>query len=82
MSRFALVFDGEHIASAMGSAWVGVNPQEHNGRPVITHDCGSILELERAVEDLKVELDKLVREAKTQFEANISRKAAAHATRS
>jgi hypothetical protein len=31
MSRFALVFDGEHVASRMGSAWIGVNPQEHNG---------------------------------------------------
>jgi hypothetical protein len=38
MSRFVLVFDGEHVASRMGSAWIGVNPQEHNGKPVVTHD--------------------------------------------
>jgi len=82
MSRFVLVFDGDHVQSAMGSAWIGVNPQEHNGLPVITHDCGSLSELNRAVEDLKAELDKLVREAKIKFEKNISRKATDRALRS
>ncbi len=81
MSRFALIFEGDDIASAMGSAWIGVNPQEHNGKPVITHDCGSVAELERAVRDLKTELDELVRSARAKFEKNIRRKAAAHATR-
>jgi hypothetical protein len=81
MSRFVLVFDGDHVQSAMGSAWIGVNPQEHNGKPVITHDCGSVSELKRAVEHLKADLDKLVREAEAKFAANMSRKAVAHATR-
>jgi hypothetical protein len=77
--RFALVFEGDHVGSSMGSAWVGVNPQEHRGKPVITHDCGSPAELERAIGDLKAELDDILRKARSKFAANMQNKAAPHA---
>ena len=70
MSRFVLVFDGDDVSSAMGSAWIGVNPQEHNGKPVVTHDCGSPAEFERAVRDLQTELDDILRKGRAKFAAH------------
>jgi hypothetical protein len=69
MSRFVLVFDGEGVASAMGSAWVGVDYQLSGPRnlPVITHDCGSPREFERAIRDLQSELDDILRKGQAKF---------------
>jgi len=67
MSRFVLVFDRQDIHSRMGSAWVGVNPQEHDGKPVVTHDGGTPQEFERAISDLKAELDNVLRLGKAKF---------------
>jgi hypothetical protein len=69
MSTFVLVFDGEHVASAQGSAWVGVNYQIDGPRklPVVTHDCGSPIEFERAIQDLQAELDDILRQGRKKF---------------
>lgn len=75
MSRFELVFKPNHIASIMGSAWIGVNPQTEDGRDVITHDCGSPQELEAAIRDLKSELDEILKAAEKKFADNRRSKA-------
>jgi hypothetical protein len=80
MSRFELVFDGEHIQSARGSAWVGVNYQIAGPRklPVVTHDCGGPEELERAIRDLQAELDDILRQGRAKFASNWKAKMAKH----
>lgn len=78
MSRFVLVFDGKDIASARGSAWVGVNYQIDGPRklPVVTHDCGGPEEFERAINDLKAELDDILRKGRAKFASNWKKKMA------
>jgi hypothetical protein len=75
MCRFKLVFQPDDIASAMGSAWVGVNPLGGpDNLPVLTQDCGSPQELERAIRDLHRELDDVLKVAKVKFASNLKRK--------
>ena len=83
MSRFVLVFKEDDVASAMGSAWVGVDYQVGGpeNKPVVTHDCGTPGELEATIEGLKRELDHILAKAKVKFAANMKRKTALHAVR-
>jgi len=72
MSRFELVFQPDDVHSNMGSAWVGVNYQVDGPKklPVVTHDCGSPQEFERAIRDLKAELDDILQRGKAKFATN------------
>jgi len=76
MSTFVLIFDGDDVASLKVSAWVGVNPQEHNGKPVVTHDCGSPEEFERAIRDLQAELDDVSWKGRAKFASHWKEKMA------
>jgi hypothetical protein len=72
MCRFEMVFQSDDVASNMGSAWVGVNYQLGGPQksPVVTQDCGTPQEFERAIRVLQAELDDVLRRGKARFASN------------
>ena len=70
MGRLRLLFQCDDPASTSGSAWIAVNHQfGPDNVPVISHDCGGPIELERVIRDLKAELDEILGQAKVKFAA-------------
>ncbi len=70
MPQLRLKYDPNSNDSLCGAAYIMM------GQVEVSHSCGSVAELEAVVARLRRELDAIMREAKTKFDAQRRAKAA------
>jgi len=63
MPQLTLRYDRDHIQSVSGSAWVMMGDHE------LTQDCGSISELESAIDRLQDDLETVRKQGRAKFAA-------------
>jgi hypothetical protein len=65
---FNFAYDPNHIGSARGAAWVTYSSlYDPTNLLVLSHDCGSPLELEAVLKRMHSDLDNIQRRANRRF---------------
>jgi hypothetical protein len=77
---FDLHHDGKSILSANGATWIVTNRfGEVNGLPTLSQDCGTIGELNAAIDRLQADLEQVRAKGKRLFKSIDEERTAQHA---